>query len=183
MKSKNSLHHYFISSEHQDSDFFEFNHEQLGENFKFTSCNDVFSKNEIDYGSQVLINTIVKNKEFYTGKILDICCGYGTIGVILSRFLNAKFYGCDINSLAVKLAEINIKNNNANMDKPFVSDMWDSVKGKYNHIVSNPPIKAGKSVLMKFLDGIYDHLDDNGSVTIVIKKNLKNNGRFMSRLE
>jgi len=172
MKSKNNLHHYFISSEHTESDFFEFNHVQLGENFKFTSCNDVFSKKEIDYGSQVLINAIVKEKEFYKGKILDICCGYGTIAIILSKFLDVQFDGCDVNTLAIKLANINIKNNNAKVDKLFESDMWENVTGKYNHIVSNPPIKAGKSVLLKFLDGINEHLEDNGSVTIVIKKNL-----------
>jgi len=75
-------------------------------------------------------------------------------------------------SLIYKLANINIKNNNAKVDKLFESDMWENVTGKYNHIVSNPPIKAGKSVLLKFLDGINEHLEDNGSVTIVIKKNL-----------
>ena len=172
MKSKNNLRHYFISSEHSEDDYFQFEHKQLGEVFKFTSCGDVFSKNEIDYGSQVLINTIVKEKEFYTGKILDMCCGYGTIAIILSKFLNAQFDGCDINTLAIKLANVNIKHNSAHVDKIFVSDMWSEVPDKYNHVVSNPPIKVGKSVLIKFLDGLFDHVEANGSVTIVIKKNL-----------
>ena len=37
---------------------------------------------------------------------------------------------------------------------------------------SNPPIKVGKKVLLAFLDGLYEHLEDGGSVVIVIKKNL-----------
>ena len=172
MKSKDNLRHYFVSSEHDISDFFEFEHQQLGEKFVFTSCNDVFSKNEIDYGSQVLINTICKDPSLYQGKILDICCGYGTIGIILSRFLDATFDMCDINSLAVKLARLNIEKNNAHVDKLFVSDMWQNVEGKYNHILSNPPIKTGKKTLLDFLNGINDHLESKGSVVIVIKKNL-----------
>lgn len=172
MKLQNNLHHYFISSDHDEKDFFTFNHEQLGEKFIFTSCDDVFSKNQIDYGSQVLINAIVKDSEFYSGHILDMCCGYGTIGIILCRFLDAEFDMCDVNSLAVKLAEINAKNNKCDIAKIFVSDLWQNVDKKYSHIVSNPPIKVGKKVLMEFLGGLDDHLDNGGSVTIVIKKNL-----------
>ena len=172
MKSQNNLRHYFVSTEHDEKDFFQFNHIQLGENFQFTSCDDVFSKNEIDYGSQVLINTICRESKKYQGKILDMCCGYGAISIILSRFLDASFDACDINSLAVKLANINVQNNNAHVDKLFVSDMWQNVDCKYNHVFSNPPIKVGKKVLLAFLDGLYEHLEDGGSVVIVIKKNL-----------
>ena len=172
MKSQDNLRHYFISKDHDEKDFFQFNHEILGEKFVFTSCNDVFSKNQIDQGSLVLINTIIKDKDYYKGKILDICCGYGAIAVILNRFLNTQFDMCDINSFAVKLAQINTRNNNAKVDKIFVSDIWENVTDTYSHIISNPPIKVGKSVLLRFLDGLKDHLEDKGSVTIVIKKNL-----------
>ena len=172
MKSQNNMRHYFIASEHDEKDFFQFNHEQQGEHFSFTSCDDVFSKNQIDFGSQVLIDTIIKYSSDYSGKILDICCGYGTIGIILSRCLDVKFDMCDINSLAVKLASINVKNNHVNVDKVFESNMWENVDDTYSHIVSNPPIKVGKKVLLDFLGGIKNHLEKDGSVTIVIKKNL-----------
>jgi len=171
MKLQNNLHHYFISSEHDEKDFFTFDHEQFGERFVFTSCDDVFSKNQIDYGSQVLINAIVKDSDKYQGHILDICCGYGTIGIILSKLLKLPFDMCDINRLAVKLANINVKNNKSMVENVFESNMWENVSRKYSHIVSNPPIKVGKKVLLDFLNGIDDHLESGGSVTIVIKKN------------
>lgn len=170
-KLKNNR-HYFVSSEHDESEFFEFNHVCRGEKYTFTSCNDVFSKNEIDYGSQVLINTVIDNSSNYKGKMLDMCCGYGTIGIILSRFLDAEFDMCDINSFAVKLAVINCKNNNISIENVFVSDMWENVEKKYNHILSNPPIKVGKQALLNFINGLDNHLEKGGSVTIVIKKNL-----------
>ena len=91
MKSQNNFRHYFISSEHDAKDFFEFKHEQLGKTFSFTSCDDVFSKNQIDYGSQVLIDTVYKLRDQYQGSILDMCSGYGTIGIILSKFLDSEF--------------------------------------------------------------------------------------------
>lgn len=172
MKSQNNWHHYFSPSEHDDKDFFEFHYDLLGEKFIFTSCSDVFSKNQIDFGSQVLIDTIIKDKDFYQGHILDMCSGYGTIGVILSRFLNATFDMCDINELAIRLAGINAKKNSNKIDKIFVSNMWENVTQKYSHIVSNPPIKVGKKVLLDFINGASSYLENSGSVTIVIKKNL-----------
>ena len=50
--------------------------------------------------------------------------------------------------------------------------MWQNIDATYDAVVSNPPIKVGKKVLLDFLRGIKDHLNDHGSVTIVIKKNL-----------
>ena len=78
----------------------------------------------------------------------------------------------DVNSFAVKLAKINVEKNRANVDNLIVGDMWENVVNRYSHVVSNPPIKVGKKVLLDFLGGLKDHLEDNGSVTIVIKKNL-----------
>ena len=172
MKSKSNFKHYFVNSDHNENDFFEFDFNLNNVDFKFKSCDDVFSKNQIDEGSLLLINTIIKNKENYTGNILDMCCGYGAIGVILSKFLNATFDMCDINELAVKLCNINASKNSTNFDKIFVSDIWQNVQKKYNHIVSNPPIKTGKDVLLRFINNAKDYLVENGTLTMVIKKNL-----------
>jgi 16S rRNA (guanine1207-N2)-methyltransferase len=50
--------------------------------------------------------------------------------------------------------------------------MFARVEKKYNHIVSNPPIKTGKAKLFEFVDGALEHLELNGTLTLVIKKNL-----------
>lgn len=170
-KSKSNFRHYFVPSEHSPDDYFTFDFSFNSHNFRFTSCDDVFSKSEIDEGSLILIKTVL-NKLNLQGKILDIACGYGAIGVILGKELDTPIDMCDINNLAIDLCRINAKNNNICLGQIFVSDMWQNVENKYNHIVSNPPIKVGKKVLLNFLDGLYNHLEDGGDVTIVIKKNL-----------
>lgn len=166
------MRHYFITTEHSESDFFKFNADFEGVGFSFNSCDDVFSKDELDYGSLVLVKTILKNKDLFSGSILDMCCGYGTIGILLNKFLQLPTDMCDINELAIKLAKLNVKENNVNIENVFVSDMWNNVTKKYNHIVSNPPIKSGKSKLLEFVDGSYNHLNEKGTLTLVIKKNL-----------
>lgn len=171
MKSKNQFSHYFTQSNHSEEDFFKFNFEYAGMRFVFTSCDDVFSKNEIDEGSLILINTLL-NKCNLDGKILDIACGYGAIGIIIGKILNTPVDMCDVNSTAIKLCKINAKENLDKVGNIFESDMWQNVDNKYKHIVSNPPIKVGKKVLIDFLNGLHEHLIIGGDVTIVIKKNL-----------
>lgn len=166
------MRHYFITTKHDESEYFKFEENFLDERFVFNSCDDVFSKDRLDYGSLVLLKTIIKNKEKFSGNILDMCCGYGTIGIILNKFLKLHVDMCDINELAIDLAKLNVKENKVDIKNIFVSDMWGNVKNTYDHIVSNPPIKSGKSKLLEFVDGSHEHLNNSGTLTLVIKKNL-----------
>ena len=50
--------------------------------------------------------------------------------------------------------------------------MFENIDCEFNHVVSNPPIKAGKKYLLQFVDGAYNHLINGGTLTLVIKKNL-----------
>ena len=52
----------------------------------------------------------------------------------------------------------------------FVSDGFESVEGTFDHIVSNPPIRAGKKVIYKMFEDAYMHLNEGGLFTIVIRK-------------
>lgn len=163
--------HYFINKEHKEADFFTFSTVYNDKRYLIHSCSDVFSKNSLDYGSLVLVNTVLK-EGFLDGEVLDMCCGYGTIGLLLSDNTNANIDMCDINSTAVMLAQKNAKENSVNVGEIFESNMFEGVKKNYNHIVSNPPIKTGKKLLLEFADGAYSHLTNGGTLTVVIKKNL-----------
>ena len=75
----------------------------------------------------------------------------------------------DVNNRAIHLANINIKNNKVDA-YAFYSDALSSVTKSYDLIVTNPPIRAGKSVVYKILQDSMDHLNDQGELWFVIRK-------------
>lgn len=167
------MRHYFINESHTEEDYFAFDEKVQGIGFSFDSCNDVFSKNQVDYGSKVLIDAVVKHKDRYFGSVLDVGCGYGAISIVLSKCIpECEFTLCDINSTAVELANKNkLKNNCKNIVNVLESDLYTNVPGTFDHIVSNPPIKTGKKVLIDLITIGYEKLNVGGSMTLVIKKN------------
>ena len=168
------MEHYFINKSHDKSEYLTFNAKFLDKTYKITSCNDVFSKNELDYGSLVLCKTFLKTFPNASGEILDICSGYGTIALLLaSNLKNCRFHLADINKTGVELSKINAKNNNIDSFAEIIeSNMFENVKGEFDFIVSNPPIKAGKKVLLDFAENSIKYLKDKGVLVLVIKKNL-----------
>lgn len=101
----------------------------------------VFSKRKVDFGSDLLIRSIPP----INGNILDIGCGYGVIGISLA-LLNPSSYVTmiDINERAVGLASQNIRLNGIANANALTSDGFSNVSGKFDAIVSNPPIRTGK---------------------------------------
>ena len=45
------------------------------------------------------------------------------------------------------------------------------IDGKFDLIITNPPIRAGKSVVYKILDDAQKYLSDDGELWCVIRKN------------
>lgn len=165
------MEHYFIAKEHSESDYFTFKENVLGKEFVFKSCDDIFSKDRVDYGTKVLIEAVAKNFDL-SGAVLDIGCGYGAIAIVLaSIFKKSQWTMRDINSTAVELASENVRANNVkNIEEIFVSNAYESVNKTFDYIITNPPIKAGKKNLLSILEGAYEHLNDNGKLVFVIKK-------------
>ncbi len=164
--------HYFINTTHSPNDYFSFNFEHRNVSYIFHSSTDVFSKNSVDEGSLVLVNTILKSVKL-SGDVLDMGCGYGTISILLHSHFDANFYLCDVNETAVELAKKNVQQNSVkNVQSVFVSDMFSAVNKTYDTILSNPPIKSGKKKLFEFLETSFQHINSGGNLVVVIKKNL-----------
>ncbi|MBQ7351763.1 MAG: class I SAM-dependent methyltransferase [Clostridia bacterium] len=172
--NENNLRHYFVTTKHNESEYFEFKEMFEGVLYTFKSCSDVFSKKELDYGSKVLVKNIIENKDIFGGKIMDMCCGYGTIAILLDKNISAEYYLCDINETAVDLAKHNavLNKTSIKLDNITCGNMFEGNIDTYSHVVSNPPIKAGKKYLLEFVDGAFSHLENKGTLTLVIKKNL-----------
>ena len=135
--------------------------------FDFFTDNGVFSKKGLDFGSRVLINELLD--EDFTGNVLDIGTGYGAIGIILSSFFDIDVDMVDVNKRALHLAKMNARLNNV-CTNVFYSDIYSDVNRKYNIIVTNPPIRAGKRVVYDFLFGAKDYLLSSGVLYFVINK-------------
>lgn len=163
------MEHYFTNNTDLKSELKEIEYEIFDNKFVFLSDNGVFSKGRIDYGSELLINSYLKinnNKN----KILDVGCGYGTIGIIISKITESEVDMIDVNSRSVHLTNMNIKRNKIN-GKSFLSDAYENIKGNYDIIITNPPIRAGNTKVFEILRGAKEHLNKNGELWFVIRKN------------
>ena len=132
--------------------------------------NGVFSKKRVDEGSFGFLKAIIPLS--LGKKILDLGCGYGTIGLTLSLFkTEARIDLADINTRALSLCTRNAHNLGVNERVTVIeSDIYSNIEGLYDSIVVNPPIRAGKVVTYAMYDGAKQHLIDGGSLYVVIRK-------------
>lgn len=140
----------------------------LGKKFVFLTDNGVFSKDGLDFGSRLLLESIPL--EAVGGKVLDMGCGYGVFGIIINKMTSCSVDMVDVNLRAIHLAEMNIKENNCNNIKVFESNVYENVVSKYDSIVTNPPIRAGKKVVYDIVMNARNYLNDNGKLFLVIRK-------------
>ena len=132
------------------------------------SDNGVFSKDKFDYGTKLLLDSIDISK--LSGNVLDLGCGIGVVGIILgTNNKNINIDMIDINERAISLVRDNLTLNKVKANV-FSSDVYSNVNKKYDYIITNPPIRAGKEVVRKFLLGGYDYLNDNGILYFVMRK-------------
>lgn len=164
------MEHYFTNNQNLKSELRDIKFSFDEYNFMFKSDNGVFSKNKIDYASLFLVKTFLstyKNKNI--NNILDIGCGYGFIGITLGKILNCHVDMADINKRAVHLCKMNIEINKIDANV-FESDIYENVNSKYDFIVTNPPIRVGKEILMSFLINGLNYLNKDGELWFVISK-------------
>ncbi len=138
----------------------------------FITSNAVFSKSRVDFGTNLMIKTFLERVDDNEAEVLDIGCGYGVVGVTLARFLKKiNVTMIDINARAIELAKENAINNELdNRATVFQSNIYENVSKKYNYILSNPPIRAGKSVIYEIYEKAYDNLENEGELYVVIQK-------------
>ena len=164
------MQHYFIEKQHNKEDYFEFEDSILDMNFKFKSCDNIFSKDEIDEGTRTLLNTIFDKLDL-RGNGLDLGCGYGVIGMALIKKLGVNCDMVDVNGTAVELTIHNLMLNGIRSGaNVFKSNGFENVNATYDFIVTNPPIKTGKKLLFELMEGSFAHLNQGGTLTLVIRK-------------
>ena len=164
--------HYYTKNPDSISQQKHWTYRLKGNTLSFTSDNGVFSKHTVDFGSELLVESYDIPEQFQKASLLDIGCGYGTMGLAYGKaYPELSIEMIDVNERALLLAKENAIKNGIHNVEIHESNLYDTVKkSQYEIIISNPPIRAGKIVVHTILEKAYDYLAENGQLVIVIQK-------------
>lgn len=157
---------YYAENPDAAHDIHELRVDLLGQKMTFLTDAGVFSKKMVDFGSQLLLKCLEVNQG---ETVLDVGCGYGPLGLSLAKAYGVQATMVDINNRALDLARQNAERNKV-AAMIFQSNIYEQVEGKFDHVISNPPIRAGKQVVHEIIEKSQDFLKTDGDLTIVIQK-------------
>lgn len=160
--------HYYINDINLDNEYRSISYTYKGKDIKLLSNSGVFSKNRVDFGSNVLLQSLPLLNDCKT--LLDVGCGIGVLGIaVLKAYPHISGELIDVNERCVNLSKKNIESNKVN-GVSYISNLYDQVQKKFDIILSNPPIRAGKGVVFGVVDGAKEHLNSLGRIYVVIQK-------------
>lgn len=159
--------HYFSASPTSEHRYAEAEYVYRGETLRFLTDAGVFSRGEVDFGTDVLLRALPQEM---AGRVLDLGCGWGPVGASVGK----KYPACrivmsDVNERALALAAKNAAANGVQAETAQ-SDGLERVEGPFDYILTNPPIRAGKQVIYRLFAESAQKLSPEGSLYIVIRK-------------
>lgn len=137
--------------------------------------------------TEIMVDSIVReNCQNHNLRILDMCTGSGCIGLALKKHLDAEVTLADISDEALKECRYNADINNTKVEI-VKSDLFDSISGTFDIIVSNPPYIPSEDInelekeVLEYdpiisLDGGEDGLDFYRKIIERAPKFLKDDG-------
>ncbi len=141
-----------------------------GHRLDLVSGAGVFSRGHLDHATGVLLRSVPPPAG---GRILDLGCGYGVIGLAIARAVpDAVVTGVDVNERALLLARENAAA--LGLSARFTACLPGEVAGdaSYDEIWSNPPIRIGKQALHDLLLEWFARLAPGGRAVMVVGRNL-----------
>ena len=169
VRKVNNMEHYYSADPTAKSEERILTYEVNENKFTFISDNGVFSKNHVDFATDFLIRTII---EEIKGNVLDVGCGYGPIGICMAKRAEVKKVTMlDVNHRALDLSKRNAEKNKV-IEKVSIieSNGFENITEKYDVIITNPPIRAGKEVIYKMYSDAKEALNEGGFLYLVINK-------------
>ena len=159
--------HYYTPVPQSGHRYAETAYEYRGARLAFLTDAGVFSRGEVDRGTDVLLKAL---PEDMAGRVLDLGCGWGAVGVSIGkRYPGCEIVMTDVNERAAGLAEENARRNGVPA-RVFRGDGLERVEGLFDFIVTNPPIRAGKQVLYPLLAACGKCLAEHGGLYLVIRR-------------
>ncbi len=143
----------------------------------FKAREGLFSPKNLDKGTKLLLETIEFEDE---EKVLDLACGYGTIGIYLNKLYDTETYLSDDDAVATHYAKNNLEANG--IDEYVLKNKYclDGFKNqKFDAIISNPPTHQGKGVTDEIFKNSHKCLKEGGKLYLVYNQNMS----YESQLE
>ena len=160
--------HYFTEKPTSDITTEEFEISVRGTRLFFTTPSGVFSYGRADKASSLLVECAEVPEK---AKVLDFGCAWGFIGIAIKKSIpSVDMTMIDVNERALKFAERNARRNRVDV-KIIKSDLFQSVKGKFDEIIVNPPMKAGREICYKIIEDSVKYLEKNGTLQLVALHN------------
>ncbi|WP_281884005.1 class I SAM-dependent methyltransferase [Paenibacillus sp. YYML68] len=161
--------HYYTSKPTAEHDLHTVEEVLRGRKLRFVTDAGVFSKKGIDFGSKLLIETMVLKPD---ARVLDVGCGYGPIGISAALLMTSGHVTMvDINERAIALAKLNLERNGVEQAEVLQSDKLEQVMDRqFDAVLTNPPIRAGKETVHHIFEQAYEVLVPGGDLWVVIQK-------------
>lgn len=167
-KEAKDIEHYFAANPKSKPKYGLIRTYLRGRPFEFLTASGVFSKQRVDLGTRLLIESMLLPKR---GCVLDIGCGYGAIGIaaaILSP--QSDVILVDVNARAVSLARENVQKNlvdNAEVRRGY---LYEPVRDStFDCVLSNPPVSAGFETVKAMIVEAPGHMKRKGVFQMVVK--------------
>lgn len=149
-----------------------------GKDYTFLTDAGVFSKDRVDRGTRLLI----QHMEIAKGDtVLDLGCGYGPLGIVAADLAyEGRIYLVDVNERAVELSKENLSLNGIHNAEVLQSNGFSAIDNmRFDVIISNPPIRAGKATVYQLMEDSLAHLKEGGRLYVVART--KQGARSLSK--
>ncbi len=161
--------HYFARRPSARSRPREIEAEVRGQHLSFVTDRGVFSYGRVDPGSRLLAEQMKLPDE---GELLDWGCAWGLLGIVAKRLRpELRVTMVDINERACDLARENLRRNQVEAEV-VCGDAEAALAGRsFDAIVCNPPISAGRQVVLAMMDHAAEALCEGGQLWMVAATN------------
>ncbi len=139
-----------------------------GREWTFLTDTQVFSFREIDAGTLLLAERMEVGA---TDRVLDLGAGYGVLGLVAASLASGgSAVLVESSPRAAELCEENRRRNGIENARVQIGDGLGAVSGeRFDLVVTNPPIRAGKRVYYPWFQGAPGVLAPGGRLFVVIR--------------